>query len=185
MTTWLETETTVAPAVEPIGTAEVWNWLHIDPETDDGTLASLIIAARAHIEAHTGTRLITQTIKMRGDGFADDMRLPAAPIQSISSITYLDSAGASQTLDAATYTALLPGLAPRIILAKDKVWPETLAHPAAITITAVAGYGGTAENVPAPLRQAMIQLVAGMFADRESPAKVNDYLLVNYRRFAA
>ena len=185
MTTWLETETTVLPGEEPIGTADVWNWLHLDPETDDGTLGSLIPAARAHVEMHTGTRLITQTVKMRCDGFCDEMRLPAAPIQSIGSVSYLDVDGVSQTLDPATYSALLYGLMPRLVLAAGKSWPATLIHPAAVTITAVAGYGAAPENVPQPVRQAIIQFVGAWYATREAPAKPDDILLVNHRRFAA
>src|SRR5690606_33039880 len=118
-------------------------------------LTGLIAAAREHVEAVTGLALVTQTRVMRASGFADLEALPAAPVQSISSVTYLDAEGEEQTLSADDYVTALIGLDPGIRPAAGTQWPATLAARDAVRVTAVCGYGD-AEDVPAPIARAML-----------------------------
>jgi len=90
------------------------------------------------------------------------------PLQSVTSITYKDAAGATQTFNAANYivdTNTTPG---RIVLASSASWPGVSLFPVPlITFTFVAGYGA-ASAVPQRFKTAMGQLIAHWFTTREA-----------------
>jgi uncharacterized phiE125 gp8 family phage protein len=97
---WLEAEVTDGPTEEPVSIEEAR--AHVNVEADcadfDTELNGFIAAARGHAEAITGTAIVTQTVVLRAARFCDLKRLPIAPLQSITSVKYLDSAGVEQTL---------------------------------------------------------------------------------------
>ena len=164
---WLEVETTAAPAAEPIDAADVKAHCRIDGTADTEVVTALIKTARASIEAISGTRLITQTVKLRRCDFRDELRLPIGPVQSISSITYLDSDGVSQTLSASIYSAHLYGLSPMVRRKPEQSWPGLYDSPEAVTITAVVGYGDAAANLPDDVLHALRLLIAHYYENRE------------------
>lgn len=186
---WLPTLVTAEPVIEPItldqakaqcrasgGSGEDW-----------AALTGYIKAARQHIENYCGIRLVQQTIEMRCSSFCDFASLADAPIQSISSIAYLDPAGATQTLAASVYQPVLYGLEPLIRLKPSQAWPALLSVPDAITVTAVAGY----QVVPQTICHAMLLLIEQWY-DNRAPIAVGEAvnelpngipaLLVNYRK---
>ncbi len=123
----------------------------------------VLAPAWAAVEVWSGRRLITQTWDLPLVRFpsSECIRLWWGPVQSVTTVTYLDAAGTSQVLDPATYlldTYSVPG---RILLAPGWIWPVTQAqHPMAVTIRYVLGYGLAAAEVPDPLR-----LLIGAVAD--------------------
>jgi hypothetical protein len=80
--------------------------------------------------------------------------IPLAPVQSITSITYLDTNGAQQTLDPANY-ALIPGEPGRIVLAFSGAWPSAALVAGSVKVRFVAGYGADGSSVPQPFRTAI------------------------------
>lgn len=188
---WLPVETTVAPAAEPITVAEAKAHLNVDHSNDDTLIGALIVAARQHVEAYTGTRLVTQTVKLRAAAFdSSHFRFPVAPLQS-ATIEYVDTAGATQTLATTVYSVLPYGLSPSIARKYDQTWPATRELPDAITITAVVGYGAAAA-VPAPIVHAIKLLLSDWYDNRADTNVGNitnsmpngvEALLTNYRVF--
>lgn len=179
---WYPTIVTAPPAAEPVTAAEVKRLLVIDFADDDSLLADLIAQARDRIEKTTGLRLAAQTIEMRCDGFGDFALLPEAPIASISAIAYVDTGGASQTLDAIYELRGGAGFAPAIVLQPGERWPATQ-NGSLITVTAVAG------GAPAPaVKGAIVRTVATLYAVRENAAEPDwstiDAMLINDRRNA-
>lgn len=146
---------------------------HIQGDSDDADLAAKvgawIAAATALIQTRTSSKLLTQTVRLCRAEFDDCMPIPVGPIQSITSITYIDANGMQQTLDPSFYFLAGAGtLAPRIVRAPLQTWPTTrIDHPEAVTLTAVAGYGDTADTVPPELIQAILLLVGDWDANRE------------------
>ena len=57
-----------APAAEPLSVAEAKAFLRVEHDDDDAMIASLIAAARNHVEALTRCGLITQTWRIVLDG---------------------------------------------------------------------------------------------------------------------
>lgn len=164
-----------APSVEPMLKAEAKAYLRVDSaNTDEDTLVdSLIIAARQQAETYTGRALITQTWDLVLDRFPSGDRpidVPLPPLQSVTSITYLDTNGTSQTLSSANYIVDTKNEPGRIALAVGESWPDTQADRInAVTVRFVAGYGAAAA-VPEGIKTAMKLLIAHWFENREPVA---------------
>ena len=101
---WYPATVTVAATAEPVSLVEAKRHVHAEDFADeDPQLGMLIASARAHVEKYCNVRLATQTVTIKCDGFCDMARLPIAPVQSVTSITYIDTAGAPQTLSTDVY----------------------------------------------------------------------------------
>lgn len=183
---------TVAPAGEPITLAEAKTWLRVDGTDDDVLIATLIEAARAYVETFTGRALITQQWELTLDAFPNGDRyvdgrlreskissipgreiiLPRAPLASVQSVKYYDTAGTLQTFSSASYftdTRAEPG---RVVLNEDYDWPETQVRPNAIIVAYTVGYG-TPSQVPQVLRTALRFMVTHWFRNR-SPVNIGN-----------
>lgn len=173
---------TSAPASEPVTVAELREWCRVDSEAHDAVLTGLGKAARDLVEKTTGRALVTQTWRLSLDGFPwpggwqilrnpsvwpdpRTIRLPKAPLQSVSSITYTDMSGNSQTLASTVYDVDATTDPGRITLALGQVWPVTRPKPGAVLITFVAGYGA-ATAVPDMLKTAIKFTVACWLENR-------------------
>lgn len=164
---------TSAPAAEPVTVAEAKAHCRVDHDDEDDLFSRWITAARQWCEAWTARRFVTQTLRMRLDGFPPDgvIRLKTGPVQSVSSVTYYDSAGTSQTLSSTYYVADTDADPARIWLASGSTWPVTYDRPGAVSVTYVAGYGAAAA-VPAQVKQAILLIVEGWNDERGPDATV-------------
>jgi len=157
------------PSVEPATLAEAKRHANVVASDDDDFITSLIIAAREQVESDTSRALITQTWRLKlHEFFADKFELPRPPLQSVSSIKYLDLDEAEQTLGATNYdvdTDREPGV---IWRDEDATWPTISDEVNAVTITFVAGYGDAASDVPARAKHAILLLVAHWYRSREA-----------------
>ena len=179
--TWLPPVVTVEPATEPLTATEVKAQARIDGTDSDDLLDSYIVAARAFVEDYCGIKLVSQTVVLRCSSFCDLIDLPIAPVTSVASITYLDSAGAEQTLAGTVYEGVLHGLEPHIRLKINQSWPSIRSATDAIRVTVSAGYS----TVPEPIKHAMLMLIANWFDSRsigDIPEGAKS-LLTNFRRF--
>lgn len=166
---------TVAPATEPIDATEAKRNQKIVIAAADGAINDLIAEAREELEGATARAFVTQTWQLTLDRFpfagcsdtyrptAREIELRVCPVQSVSSIVYLDPAGESQTLSTSVYdvdTRSEPG---RITLKNGQTWPLTLIQANAVTITFVAGYGDAAA-VPRLVKRAIKMRVAHWYS---------------------
>lgn len=160
------------PASEPITLDEAKAHLRVDAADEDAMISALIVAARQAAEHITGRALMTQTWEVAFDEFDESgLWLQYPPLVSITSITYLDEAGAEQTLDAADYV-LNDYDEPAVIKpAADVDWPATLCEPNAVTVRYVAGYANAAA-VPQAIKQWMLLRIGAMYAHREEVGPV-------------
>lgn len=161
---------TVAPTTEPLTVAEAKQHLRVRHAAEDTLISGIISAARLMCETRLHKQLVTATWVMKMDTFPRGtvIRLPRPPLQSVTSVTYLDELGASQTLSASYYdvdTYSLPG---RICLRPEYSWPGTENGRAnAVTVTYVAGYGAAA-TIPPSVKSAMLLLIGHLYANREA-----------------
>ena len=165
-----------APTIEPVTLSEAKDACVIsaDDGTRDSLITALITAARVHVETKTHRALLTQTWDWRLQDFWQGWatEVPKSPLQSVTSISYYDTAGTLTTWGASNYVVTadagdqaLPGT---IALASGVSWPSVQSSRInAVTVRFVAGYGATAALVPAGLRNAMLVLIAEMFAQRQ------------------
>lgn len=180
-----------APSAEPITLAEAKLHARVEASADDTLITALITAGREEAEHITGRALMTQTWEQVLDAFSDTMELGLAPVSSITSIKYLDSNGAEQTLASTVYDLIDEAFTPRVVLKTGQSWPATYSANDAVRIRFVAGYGGTGSDVPAAIRAWMQVRVASLYAQREAviagvsiaeiPGRFLDGLLDPYR----
>lgn len=163
---WRSPVTTSAPAGEPLSLDDAKAHLRVDGTSEDDLIGDLIAAARAHVESRTGTRLVTQTVTIRTDDWADLDRLPIGPVQSITSVSYVDTDGQTQTLSTDIYEARLEGLEPSLVTKFMQTWPQSR-FGSLVTVTAVVGYGA-AGSQPAETIHAIRLILADLYAHRET-----------------
>lgn len=158
-----------APAAEPVSLAEAKAHLRVDVTDDDTYISALIAAARQACEQIARRSFVTQTWDLSLTCWPEEnyIELPRPPLSSVSSITYVDSGGTTQTMSAGDYvvdTASEPG---RVWLGYGKTWPSSTFRPGpAITVRFVAGYGNEAA-VPKQYKQALLLLIGHYYENRE------------------
>jgi uncharacterized phiE125 gp8 family phage protein len=128
------------PAAEPVTLTEAK--LHCrayaDQTDEDALITSLISAARAQVESETNRAMVTRALRSTFHCWPDRIYL-RAPLRKVTSITYRDTADATQTLAAADYVVDLAELPGVVVPAYAAVWPSTYEHPAAVSVDFIAG----------------------------------------------
>lgn len=150
-----------APAAEPVTAAEVKATTGLTAADGmDTVIDSRIKEAREYVEQVLGRALITQTWELSLDCFdAETIELPKPPAASVTSIKYLDTDNAEQTLPIAYYTLddyIQPAA---VVLNSGYSWPGTYAAVNAVKVRYVAGYGAAAASVPGPIKEAIMIIV--------------------------
>ena len=150
------------PTAEPVSLAEARAHCRVDTANEDAVLVGLILAARQYAEEITGRAFLTQTLELTLDCFpAWKIELPRSPVASITSITYLDTAGASDTVT--SYVLDGRSRPPRLTPAYGESWPDVRATAGCVAIRFVAGES----DAPEPIRQAILLMVGHWFEHRE------------------
>lgn len=165
--------TLITPATEePLTVDDAKLHCRVDHTDEDTLFETLILAARETAEDRTGRQLCTATWELKRDAFpgaGEPLLLPRVPLQSITSIKYIDSAGTEQTWGSSNYQASLSREPGRIVPAFATPWPVARLIADAVRVRYASGYG-TAAAVPAGLKAAMRLLVGHWYANREEVA---------------
>lgn len=158
-----------APTTEPIDIDEAREHLRVDIADDDLYIESLIVVARTWAENFTRRAFITQTWDLQLDCFPRYFELPRAPLQSVveAAFTYIDGNGSSTQVPTSVYDVDAKSEPGRVYPAYGQVWPTPRAHPAAVNLRFVAGYGDAVSDVPQPIRHALLLLVGQWYEQRE------------------
>lgn len=158
----------VTPATDlSVSVEEMKRHLRVGHDEDDAQIESYTRAAEAYLDAPTGRLgivLSERTLEMPLDGFpGGEIRLPVGPVQSVTSISYVDEAGAQQTVSADSYVVdASDEQSGWIIPAADYAWPEAMSMANAVRIQWVAG-----ADCPEPIRHFIKLVVGRWYADRE------------------
>jgi len=136
---------------------------------DDGYIATLVLTATQCIETETRRALITRAFSSQLEEFpaSGQIILPRSPWLSVSSITYTDTAGATQTLASSEYHAYSVDNIGRVVLKSTSSWPATPGTGALdVTVNFTAGYGASSASIPAALRHAVLLQAAHLYDNR-------------------
>lgn len=160
-----------APTGEPLSLLEAKAHLRIDHADEDAWLTGRITAAREYVERGSGRQLLSATWDVTFDAFPyrsrDELRLPLWPVQSITSIKYIDTGGVEQTWSAASYKVDVTREPAIVRPAYGGYWPSTRDEPRAVTVRQVSGYANAAA-VPDTAKQLMLLLIAHWHVNREA-----------------
>jgi uncharacterized phiE125 gp8 family phage protein len=181
------------PASEPVTLAEAKAFLRIGDDAEDGFIATLITAARLHIEGVTGRALIEQSWRVVLDVWPANRRvtLPVGPLSSLTAIRAYDEAGTPATIALAQFQPETAANPARVFLPSFIAGMPLLRERAGIEIDYVAGYGTAAADVPADLKHALLTLIGYWFEHRDAVVIAGsgavvptgfDRLVATYRR---
>lgn len=141
---------------------------------EDDYIDHLIKVATRSAERYMRRPVMPQSFAVVMDDFpVGAIELPM-PVGAVISITYLDTAGDTQTLDAATYqVSHAQALGTRrgvISLSDGASWPATLVSAAAVTVTFRAGFAqfGSPETaeVPDDIKQGILLVISELYKQR-------------------
>lgn len=160
---------TAGPSTEPISLAEAKAHCRVDSDVEDTLVASLILAARMHIERSLDVALIEQGWSLYLDAWPDRplVKLPLAPVISLDAVRLYSPTDSNITLDPSLFFLDGAGSRPRLVRRDAQAWPMPGRNANGIEIAFTAGYGPTADDVPMPIRLAIKMLVAHWFEARE------------------
>lgn len=168
--------------------------LSLDVSHHDELLNDLIKEAREQVERDSSVVGCTGTYVFKKTRWAmgrDWFEIPdLKPVTSITSITYVDSAGTVQTWSTSEYSLDTYGVAPFVRLGYGYSWPTIRGDINGITVTVAAGYA-TADVIPQRYKQAVLllaghrfnhpELVGGASTGQEVP-KAYDWIIEGLRR---
>lgn len=182
------------PAVEPIAVADARAHCRSSAGEDAMLTAIYIPAARAAAETMmAGTAIIQRTLEERYPAFdSAGLVFDAGPVVSITSVSYVNTAGATVTLDEGAYQLTHADGRAVLLPAYDTDWPDARDVADAVRVRYVAGLAADQASVPADLRAWLLMTVGTLYMQRESvatgtvaelPGRFVDGLLDKYRTY--
>lgn len=165
------------PSRDLVAATEVKELLGLDGNDFDARLKLLIPVATQKVESEVQRRYITQTLDWVLPAWSPVLRLPVAPVASVTSVKYRDQAGVEQTLPTADYVVSPCGETLAIRPAAGApCWPLLDCDAAeAVTVRFVAGMGvNDFDRKHAAARQAAVLWVKALLwncDDSEAAAK--------------
>lgn len=168
---------------EPITLAEAQLHLKLDTigsppaHPDDALVESLIVAVREHAENYTGRAFARQAYRLSLDAFPSDgvIDLGTWPVLEVESVTYIDTSGATQTVDPSKYSYINSRRPSSVVALFGEQWPATRNQKAAVTINFVAGCNDDVSphsyTMPKSAKAAMLLMLGHLYENREAIAK--------------
>lgn len=150
-----------APTAELIARGEAKLHLRVDDRggvhPDDSLIDTLIAAAREEAQKYAQVSIGSQTLEIALDAFPEGgeaIKLRRGPVTAITSVTYVDEDGTTQTLSASNYSLDDYSVPPRVVPAYNTEWPSTRDVANAVKVRYVAGW--TALTLPKSVKTAML-----------------------------
>ncbi len=161
------------PNIEPVTLAEAKAQLRFDGTEEDTLITSLISVARDYIEQFTGHYWASATFNVYFNTFPltnNPMDIVIPDIESVDTVTYLDSDQATQTISSGTTLD-----SDRRQLRYNTSWP-TDAISVKLTITAGIDNGSSpAGLVPDAIKQAILLVITDLYNNRASLTTMQTY----------
>lgn len=171
------------PLTRPQGLAvtldQLKGHLRIEDDDENDTLNGQLAAAIEYVERECNIALAPVTFQARLDSWFDDMRLPVSPVRDVATVSYLDGAGAEQSIAAEGWRWSRRNRrgGACVTLAEDLDLPEVYAAADQVVfVTWDAGFdlpdqSGSGDDpvlaLPAVARQAVLLLAGHWYQNRE------------------
>ncbi len=158
-----------APQEEPVTRDEAKAHARIDGDAEDARVDALIAAARAEVENRTGRAMMAQGWRIVRDTVPPGgvIRLAPGPVAFVSAVTVYGADGTASVADPDEYQVDTDSVPGRLRLGAGRFWGSRAMNGIEIDMT--CGVYDAAE-VPAPMKQAVLMLVAYWFEQREAAA---------------
>lgn len=152
--------------------------MRIDGTDMDALVTSWIEGVTAALEHEIGQCILEQTWQVQLEAFpaahpwhfgqpvprhrCEAIKLPH-PVMNITSVTYVDTDGAQQTLPPSAYKLNVKRYESTLTPAAGTRWPVTLREEGAVTVEVVCGYGTDNTATPANVRLYIIAKLVEQF----------------------
>lgn len=183
-----------AASVEPVTLNEAKLHLKMDGVTaDDALIETLIEAARQSAEEYCGIKFIDTVVEDVFDRFPkggfqknDCFYLMIGNVSSVDYVKYYDENGDLQTWNASQYLVDNYRKQARICLMPNVTFPTYDSDRAnGVLVRYNAGFGATAADVPAVIKQAILLIIGYLYNNREDKIKnlpsLSEHLLQPYK----
>lgn len=150
---------TAAPTAEPVSIEAARKQCAVVGTKHDAILAGFVSAAREAVENYTERALCDAAYEFRTANTCDGLWLPRPQIGTVTSISYVDAAGALVGLSPSAYS---------VDSLTGKVSPVAATWPWGGGSDVRAAYRTAPGYVPAALISAILLIVADLFATREA-----------------
>ena len=169
---------TTQPTAEPVSLAEAQLHLRLDTagsppaHPDDALVRGLISAARENAEQYTGVTIASCTYEAQGAAVDSKLSLQTYPVTSVSSVTYQDSDGVTQTVAAADYYVDNFARPSRLVFKQNAPSQD-------LTVQFTAGYTDLSSPNPYPcpagVKAAILIMLGNLYENRESVSSTQSY----------
>lgn len=180
-TEWVQANTlnvvTTGPSgTYPITVAEFFEHIVLTPDAaEEAQAVNIIAAATRWAEMYTGRMFITTALTCSMDSFPgkvggskQPIRLTGGVPNSITAVSYINSAGVLVTLDASDYRLVSKHGNAHLYSAIGSSWPSDVAAGEPDVVTVTYSVGDDPVNVPAPLKIAVLMIAASLWENREN-----------------
>ncbi|NHZ78440.1 hypothetical protein F2P44_03950 [Massilia sp. CCM 8695] len=160
----MTTRLITAPVGMAVSLSAARNAARLNGSDFDAELEIDILAITEDAEFEMQRAIIARSYLATLDRFESRIRLAPSPLQSVTSVKYLDIEGIERTVPIADYfvnTVATPGWVEPTL---GKQWPATLPRTGAVTIVFVSGYGLTDASTPAPIKKYLLAKIKEMYA---------------------
>lgn len=162
-----QTTVTAKSSDLPVTLGEAKDHLRILDEDHDAEVLAVLEAAVDVCEVDCGRSLrVSHTLTQKYGGWpCSPVRFDMQPVTAISSVTYYDADGATQTVSASDYRLLTSSNAGAVLeFDADFAKPALDARADAVTVAYTAGYAALAD-VPARAKQAVKLKLSELYGD--------------------
>lgn len=162
--------TNTAPTDVVVSTAVAKNWLKVETAVtaDDTLIDGLVASAVRYVGVNAHRQIAQGTFDLILDDFplTGEVIIPRAPLVSVSSVSYVDTTGATVALSVNVYDVVTRDGEDfgSIRLKYNQQWPTTRGAPDAVTIRCVCGYS----SAPPGVLTAIQMLVGHWYEHREA-----------------
>jgi uncharacterized phiE125 gp8 family phage protein len=159
------------PTAEPISIVQAKLQTRVENDLEDQWFIDSIAAARIYCERICFSAFITQVWDFWLPVWpaTNRIRLPYAPLQSVTTFEYTDLTETTTAVDPTTYVVRNGPTPGEIVLKFAQIWPPVVLSPGwPIHIRMTAGYGPDSTTVPGPICHAIKMLVGHWYENRES-----------------
>lgn len=184
-------KTITSATTTPISLAEAKAHCVVEHSDDDTLITGMISAATEFVEWWTRRSLVQTQKRIYLGQWSDRIFLPFGPVQSITKIQYIDTDGATQTVNTSPVTYELDPTEPFVLRAYGSTWPAARAWPNSIWIDYWVGYTDDTvspvldtSSIPERMKMPIYYLVSEMYKNRESALEIQHYANTTFSHLA-
>jgi uncharacterized phiE125 gp8 family phage protein len=148
-------------AAAAVTMSEAQAYVRIETGEEEAVLAALIRTASAVCEDFLNQVVIARSFTLDVPGSGCWERVPLTPVRSVTSVEAVDGTGASSPLAASSYSIDIDS--------SGDGWVRSEDGARRLRVSGSVGMADSENDVPEPIRQGVLRLVAHLFTSRDGP----------------